>query len=67
MEELQKTELLKKGTEISKEIGKTAGKAADSISKGGEQLSQTTAFKTVTGVSICLKTVLNERLFVHKL
>ncbi|KAK7115763.1 mitochondrial import inner membrane translocase subunit TIM44-like [Littorina saxatilis] len=48
VEELQKTELLKKGHEISKELGKTAGKAADSISKSGEQLSKTAAYKTVS-------------------
>ena len=50
MEELQKTEILKKGQEIGKELGKTAGKAAESISKSGEQISQTAAYKTMSEV-----------------
>nr|KAG5699542.1 hypothetical protein BaRGS_033738 [Batillaria attramentaria] len=48
VEELQKTELLKKGRVIGEELGKTAGKAADTLSKSGEQLSKTAAFKTMS-------------------
>ena len=52
MEELQKTEILKKGQELGKELGKTAGKAAETISKSGEQISQTAAYKTVSEVRV---------------
>ena len=52
MEELQKTEILKKGQELGKELGRTAGKAAETISKSGEQISQTAAYKTVSEVRV---------------
>ena len=52
VEELQKTEILKKGQELGKELGKTAGKAAETISKSGEQISQTAAYKTVSEVRV---------------
>lgn len=48
VEELQKTEIVKKGREIGGEFSKTAGKAAETLSKSGEQLSRTAAFKTVS-------------------
>ncbi|KAL8610761.1 hypothetical protein ACOMHN_016744 [Nucella lapillus] len=48
VEELQKTELMRKSQEIGKELGKTAGKAADTLSKSGEHISKTAAYKSVS-------------------
>lgn len=47
LSEAEKTELAKKSKMIADELSQTAGKAASSISKGGEQLSQTKVFKSV--------------------
>lgn len=52
VEELQKTEIVKKSREITEELGKTAGKAADTLSKSSQQISQTAAFKSVSQVSV---------------
>ena len=50
VDELQKTELAKKGAELGKGIEKTTEQAAESIYKSGEQISKTQAFKSVSGV-----------------
>merc|ERR1712002_458220 len=47
LSEAEKNELAKKSKMIADELSQTAGKAASSISKGGEQLSQTKVFKSV--------------------
>ena len=53
--EAEKTELGKKGKELAEEIGKTATKAAESVTKGGEQIAQSQVFKSVATVSMsCL-------------
>ncbi|XP_025077096.1 mitochondrial import inner membrane translocase subunit TIM44-like [Pomacea canaliculata] len=48
VEELQKTEVIKKGREITEELGKTAGRAAETLSKSGQQITQTSAYKSVS-------------------
>jgi import inner membrane translocase subunit TIM44 len=48
LEEAQKTELGKKGIEMTEEFAKQAKQAAESIAKQSEQLSQSEAFKTVS-------------------
>lgn len=57
LEEVKKTEYAKKGIEFTKDLGKTAsqaaGKAAETISKSGQQISQTASFKTISqGVKV---------------
>ncbi|XP_074650553.1 mitochondrial import inner membrane translocase subunit TIM44-like [Tubulanus polymorphus] len=48
LEEVQKSEFAKKGLEIGQDLGKTATKAAESIGKTGERITQSGAFKTVS-------------------
>ncbi|ESO87597.1 hypothetical protein LOTGIDRAFT_127623 [Lottia gigantea] len=53
MEEVQKTEFMKKGKDITEEISKTAGKAAETISKQSQNIGQTSAFKNISkGVGV---------------
>ncbi|KAL5004627.1 hypothetical protein ScPMuIL_018083 [Solemya velum] len=47
-EEIEKTEFAKKGKEITEELGKSAGKAAETISKSGEQFGKSATFRTIT-------------------
>ena len=42
----------KRGKELAEGIGKTATKAAESVTKGGEQIAQSQVFKSVATVSI---------------
>ncbi len=49
--EAEKSELGRKGKEFAEEFGKTASKAAESVSKGGEQIAQSHVFKSVKSVS----------------
>ncbi|KAJ8304195.1 hypothetical protein KUTeg_017778 [Tegillarca granosa] len=48
VEEVQKTEIVKKAGEFTSELGKTAGKAAENIAKKGQELGETAAFKTIS-------------------
>lgn len=50
IEEAQKTEIGKKGKEITEEFAKQAKQAAEAIAKEAEQLSQSEAFKSVSKV-----------------
>ena len=48
----EKSEFGKRGKELAEGIGKTATKAAESVTKGGEQIAQSQVFKSVATVSI---------------
>ncbi len=48
MEQVQKSEIGKKAGRFTEELGKTAKSAAGTISQTGEQLSKTTAFKSIS-------------------
>ena len=50
LEEAEKTEVGKKGRELAEGLGKTATKAAESVSKGGEQIAQSQVFQSVKTV-----------------
>ena len=50
LEEAQKTEIGKKGLEMTDELSKQAKSAAEALAKGTEQISQSDAFKTVSQV-----------------
>jgi hypothetical protein len=54
IEEAQKTQIGKKGLEMTEEFSKQAKSAAEAIAKQSEQLSQSDAFKTVSQVFIHL-------------
>ena len=56
-EEVQKTEFAKKSREMGEEISKSYGRAAESISKSGQHISQSAAFK---GISQGVKAVKDE-------
>jgi hypothetical protein len=49
---LQKTEFAKKSREMGEEISKSYGRAAESISKSGQHISQSAAFKGISQVCI---------------
>jgi len=54
IEEAQKTQIGKKGLEMTEEFSKQAKSAAEAIAKQSEQFSKSDAFKTVSQVFIQL-------------
>ncbi len=50
MAQAEKSDFGKKGKEFLEEIGKTAGNVGEAVSKGGENIGKSKAFKTVTEV-----------------
>lgn len=51
VEEVSKSEFGKKGKEFTEELGKTAGKARETLSSAGESLSKSQPMKKVAEVS----------------
>lgn len=50
--EVQKSEYVKKGIEMTSEFTKTAGKAGETILEQGKKLGQSTPLKTVSEVKL---------------
>lgn len=47
---VEQTEFAKKGKDFTEELTKSAGKAAESITKQGQQFGQSAAFKNISEV-----------------
>lgn len=52
IEEAEKTELAQKGKGLVEDLGKTAQKTAEAVSKQSEQISKTAVFRSVSHVSV---------------
>jgi hypothetical protein len=52
LEDVQKSEFIKKGIEVTGEFGKTVGKAGESVLEQGKKLGESSTVKTVSKVSI---------------
>ncbi|XP_064609200.1 mitochondrial import inner membrane translocase subunit TIM44-like [Liolophura sinensis] len=59
-ETVEHTEFAKKGKDFTDELTKTAGKAAESITKQGQQLGQSAAFKNISESVRAVKSELDE-------
>ncbi|CAG2162014.1 unnamed protein product [Oppiella nova] len=66
LEEAQKTEIGKKGLEMTDELSKQAKSAAEALAKGTEQISQSDAFKTVSQTVQAVREEIGESDRVYK-
>lgn len=48
LDDVSKTEYVKKGMQMTEELGKTAGKAAESITKTGQAIGQSAPVQVVS-------------------
>ena len=49
-EEVQKSEFVKKGMEVTEELGKTVGKAGETVYEQGKKIGKSSPVKTVSKV-----------------